>query len=424
MQWGDEGKGAVVDFLAQGAEIVVRFQGGANAGHTVIHGGRPLALHLLPSGIVHKHTVCVLGNGVVVDPKALLEEIARVQELGITITPERLKVSDRAHLTLPYHRLLDAAREKAGSKLRLGTTKRGIGPSYVDKVDRVGLRVGDLCRPEGLWEKLWVNWEHKRAFWDALPPQDRPDLKSLWEELLQIAQELHPYITDTVTWLNERFREGRRILMEGAQGTGLDIDFGTYPFVTSSNATVGGVCTGSGLSPTKINAILGVMKAYTTRVGEGPFPTELSPREQTVLREKGQEYGATTGRPRRCGWLDLVLVRYATMVNGCTALAVTKMDVLSGFPKIKVCIAYRWRGETITNFPGDAQVLGEAEPIYKVLEGWDEPLNGLRSWNQLPRNARHFLDLIVEVTETPVAFVSVGPEREAIIWAPDAPSLW
>ncbi len=423
-QWGDEGKGAMVDMLAQEADIVVRFQGGANAGHTVIYKGQPLALHLIPAGITHEHTVCVIGNGVVVDPKALLEEIEHLRSVGLTITPERLKISDRAHLTLPYHRILDAAREMAGSRLRLGTTRRGVGPTYVDKVDRVGVRVGDLRHPERLREKLQINWEQKRAFFNALPSDERPDFNAVVDEMLRYAELLQPYIEDTVTWLNERVGEGKRILLEGAQGTGLDVDFGTYPFVTSSNTTAGGACTGSGIPPTKITSVLGITKAYTTRVGEGPFPTELHGEEQVRLREKGREYGATTGRPRRCGWFDAVLVRFAVTVNGCTALALTKLDVLSGYPEVKLCVAYRWRGETLTTFPAEVGVLEEVEPVYETLPGWDEPLSNCRSWAQLPKNAQRFVERLQEVVGAPVATVSVGPEREAVLWLPEAPSLW
>ncbi|MEZ8220221.1 Adenylosuccinate synthetase [Candidatus Fervidibacteria bacterium JGI MDM2 JNZ-1-D12] len=423
-QWGDEGKGAMVDSLAREADIVVRFQGGANAGHTVIYKGKPVALHLIPSGITHEHTVCVIGNGVVVDPKALLEEIDSLSSLGISITPERLKISDRAHLTLPYHRMLDTAREMAGARLRLGTTRRGVGPTYVDKVDRVGVRVGDLRYPERLEEKLRVNWEQKQAFFNALPPEDRPDFNEILDELLQYAQKLNPYICDTVTWLNEQANAGKKILLEGAQGTGLDVDFGTYPFVTSSNTTAGGACTGSGLPPTKITSVLGIAKAYTTRVGEGPFPTELQGEEQVKLREKGREYGATTGRPRRCGWFDAVLVRYAATVNGCTAIALTKLDVLSGYPEVKICVAYRWRNEILTTFPAEVCVLEEVEPVYETLPGWDEPLSGCRTWEQLPTNAQKFVMRLQELVGVPIATVSVGPERNAVLPVPGAPSIW
>jgi len=423
-QWGDEGKGAMVDTLAEEADIVVRFQGGANAGHTVIYKGKPVALHLIPSGITHEHTVCVIGNGVVVDPKALLDEIESLSSLGISITPERLKISDRAHLTLPYHRMLDAAREMAGSRLRLGTTRRGVGPTYVDKVDRVGIRVGDLKFPEKLEAKLRINWEHKQAFFNALPPDERPDFNAVLDELLRYAELLQPYITDTVTWLNEQADAGKRILLEGAQGTGLDVDFGTYPFVTSSNTTAGGACTGSGLPPTKITSVLGIAKAYTTRVGEGPFPTELQGEEQVKLREKGREYGATTGRPRRCGWFDAVLVRYAAIVNGCTALALTKLDILSGYPEVKICVAYRWRGETLTTFPAESFVLEEVEPVYETLPGWDEPLSECRSWEKLPANAQRFVMRLQELVGVPIATVSVGPERSCVLTKPDAPSIW
>jgi len=423
-QWGDEGKGAMVDTLAKEADIVVRFQGGANAGHTVIYKGKPVALHLIPSGITHEHTVCVIGNGVVVDPKALLDEIEALSSLGISITSERLKISDRAHLTLPYHRMLDAAREMAGSRLRLGTTRRGVGPTYVDKVDRVGIRVGDLKFPERLETKLRINWEHKQAFFNALPPDERPDFNAVLYELLRYAEMIQPYIANTVTWLNEQADAGKRILLEGAQGTGLDVDFGTYPFVTSSNTTAGGACTGSGLPPAKITSVLGITKAYTTRVGEGPFPTELQGEEQAKLREKGREYGATTGRPRRCGWFDAVLVRYAATVNGCTALALTKLDVLSGYPEVKICIAYRWRGETLTTFPAESFILEEVEPIYETLPGWDEPLSECRSWEKLPANAQRFVMRLQELVGVPIATVSVGPERSCVLTKPGAPSIW
>lgn len=424
VQWGDEGKGATVDALSREADIVVRFQGGANAGHTVIYKGKPFALHLIPSGITHEHTICVIGNGVVVDPKALLDEIESLSSLGISVTPDRLKISDRAHLTLPYHRMLDAAREMAGARLRLGTTRRGVGPTYVDKVDRVGLRVGDLKFPERLEEKLRINWEQKQAFFNALPPNERPNFNQILDELLHYAQFLQPYISDTVTWLNEQADLGKKILLEGAQGTGLDVDFGTYPFVTSSNTTAGGACTGTGIPPTKITSVLGIAKAYTTRVGEGPFPTELQGEEQVKLREKGREYGATTGRPRRCGWFDAVLVRFAAMVNGCTALVLTKLDVLSGYPEVKICVAYRWRGETITTFPAESSILEEVEPVYDTLPGWDEPLTECRSWEQLPHNAQRFVMRLQELVGVPIAKVSVGPERSAVLTKPDAPSIW
>lgn len=423
-QWGDEGKGATVDALSREADIVVRFQGGANAGHTVIYKGKPVALHLIPSGITHEHTICVIGNGVVVDPKALLDEIELLSSLGISVTPDRLKISDRAHLTLPYHRMLDAAREMAGARLRLGTTRRGVGPTYVDKVDRVGLRVGDLKFPERLEEKLQVNWEQKQAFFNALPPDERSKFNQILDELLHYAQLLQPYIFDTVTWLNEQADLGKKILLEGAQGTGLDVDFGTYPFVTSSNTTAGGACTGTGIPPTKITSVLGIAKAYTTRVGEGPFPTELQGEEQIKLREKGREYGTTTGRPRRCGWFDAVLVRFAAMVNGCTALVLTKLDVLSGYPEVKICVAYRWRGETITTFPAESSILEEVEPVYDTLPGWDEPLTECRSWEQLPHNAQRFVMRLQELVGVPIASVSVGPERSAVLTKPDAPTIW
>lgn len=424
VQWGDEGKGATVDALSQEADIVVRFQGGANAGHTVIYKGKPVALHLIPSGITHEHTICVIGNGVVVDPKALLDEIESLSSLGISVTPDRLKISDRAHLTLPYHRMLDAAREMAGARLRLGTTRRGVGPTYVDKVDRVGLRVGDLKFPERLEEKLRINWEQKQAFFNALPSDERPNFNQILDELLHYAQLLQPYISDTVTWLNAQADSGKRILLEGAQGTGLDVDFGTYPFVTSSNTTAGGACTGTGIPPTKITSVLGIAKAYTTRVGEGPFPTELQGEEQVKLREKGREYGATTGRPRRCGWFDAVLVRFAATVNGCTALVLTKLDVLSGYPEVKICVAYCWRGETITTFPAESSILEEVEPVYETLPGWDEPLTECRSWEQLPYNAQKFVMRLQELVGVPIAKVSVGPERSAVLTKPDAPSIW
>lgn len=414
-QWGDEGKGRIIDLLSKRADIVVRFQGGCNAGHTLIVNDTRLALHLIPAGIVHPHTLCIIGNGVVVDPQALLEEMERLRELQIEVSPKRLLISERAHVTFTYHRLLDAAREATGSRLRLGTTQRGIGPTYVDKVERVGIRMIDLLDGERLYQKLEANFEQKAHLLSRLPDDERPNIDKLCERYLQYGKMLAPFICDTTLVLNEALRSGKNVLFEGAQGAGLDVDFGTFPFVTSSNTISGAVCTGAGVPPKLIDAVIGVTKAYTTRVGSGPFPTELKDELGERLREIGMEYGATTGRPRRCGWLDIVQLRFAARINGFDTLVLTKLDVLDHFEEIKVCVAYEHNGRLVTEFPASSEMLSECQPIYETLEGWMQPTKHIRNYEELPKNAKRFVEFVSQKLGIPIGLISVGPKCDDII---------
>lgn len=414
-QWGDEGKGRIVDLLSKRADIVVRFQGGCNAGHTLIVNDQRLALHLIPAGIVHPHTLCIIGNGVVIDPQALLEEMERLKGLGIEVSPKRLLISDRAHVTFTYHRLLDAAREAAGSKLKLGTTQRGIGPTYVDKVERCGIRMIELLDKSILRQKLEINFEQKAHLLSRLPESELQSVDELCKRYLEYGRILAPFICDTTLILNEALRGGKNVLFEGAQGAGLDIDFGTFPFVTSSNTIAGAVCTGAGVPPTLIDAIIGVTKAYTTRVGSGPFPTELKDEIGSKLREIGMEYGATTGRPRRCGWLDIVQLRFSARINGFDALVLTKLDVLDQFEEIKVCVAYRHDGKVLTEFPASSELLGECEPIFESLEGWMLPTRHIRKYEELPKNAGRFVEFVSQKVGIPIGLISVGPKCDDVI---------
>jgi len=413
-QWGDEGKGKIIDVLTEQADVVVRYQGGNNAGHTVEVGEEKYVLHLVPSGILYPGKLNIIGNGVVVDPIALLEEIEHLQSRGIAVNGNLL-VSNRAHLVFPYHRLLDSLREEQKGKRKLGTTKRGIGPAYADKVARTGLRVVDLLAPERFSEKLRrkvrENNEIARAF-GAKPLS----FTKINEEYLAAGRKLKPYIADTVKLLNRLERDGKQILFEGAQGTMLDIDFGTYPFVTSSNTTAGGACAGTGIPPHRIDKVVGVMKAYTTRVGEGPFPTELHDDQGVQLRETGREFGATTGRPRRCGWFDAVITRYSVMVNGIDELAVTKLDVLDTLPKIKVCVAYKLDGKVTDNVPADVDALLRCVPVYQEFDGWMTSTKKVREWEQLPKKARAYLQKLAQLTGARLAIVSVGARREETIF--------
>jgi adenylosuccinate synthase len=409
-QWGDEGKGKIIDVLTEQADVVVRYQGGNNAGHTVEVGAEKYVLHLVPSGILYPGKLNVIGNGVVVDPLALLEEIDHLQSRGIAVDGNLL-VSDRANLVLPYHRLLDSLREEQKGKGKIGTTKRGIGPAYSDKVGRTGLRVVDLLSPASFSEKLRRKVretnEIARAF-GAKPLS----FKKINADYLAAGKKLRRYIADTVTLLNRHEREGRQILLEGAQGTLLDIDFGTYPFVTSSNTTAGGACAGSGIPPHRIGRVVGVMKAYTTRVGEGPFPTELHDEQGSQLRETGREFGATTGRPRRCGWFDAMATRFAVMVNGIDELAVTKLDVLDSLPKIKVCVAYKIAGQLVETVPADVDALQRCVPVYQEFDGWQTSTKLVRDFDDLPKRARLYLNKLAQLSGTKLGIVSVGARRE------------
>ncbi|MCB1226698.1 MAG: adenylosuccinate synthase, partial [Verrucomicrobiales bacterium] len=394
-QWGDEGKGKIVDYLTEGSDVVVRAAGGNNAGHTVISGGEKYVLHLVPSGILWPTKLCVIGNGVVMDPIGLVEEITKLRGQGLQIGPENLVISETAHLVLPYHRGLDQAREKMRGDKRIGTTGRGIGPAYADKVERAGLRAILLTRPEELAEEL----RHRiRQHNEILVAND---VKEVAEDetvaaVLAAAAVLAPHVTNTVARLHEAMNAGKSLLFEGAQGTYLDIDHGTYPFVTSSNTTAGGTCTGSGVGPRRIDRVVAVAKAYTTRVGSGPFVTEQD-EIGDMLHNMGREFGATTGRPRRCGWLDLVLVRYAVMVNGADELAITNLDGLDGLDKIRICTAYRLRGETLHYPPATAADLAECEPVYEEHEGWKQDISGVTRYADLPEKARAYLDRLAEL---------------------------
>jgi adenylosuccinate synthase len=409
-QWGDEGKGKIVDLLTPNFSIVARYQGGHNAGHTVYANGRKFVLRLLPSGILHDGITCIIGNGVVIDPQALFSEIDEISAAGISVG-DRLVISDKAHLILPYHRELDLLSEARRGERRIGTTSRGIGPAYEDKIARRGIRVGDLANPDSLADAVRHNVDAR----NRLIAESTMDWRQVIEEMRRAWERMAPWVTDVSLYLSRARAAKRSIMYEGAQGTLLDIDHGTYPYVTSSNATVGGVCTGLGVGPRAIDAVLGVAKAYTTRVGEGPLPTELTGEIGNRLRETGQEFGAVTGRPRRCGWYDAVAVRYAVRVNGLDALALTKLDVLDGLPELDVCTSYRCRGTTLTEMPGDLAQLAACEPVYETLPGWTAPTKGIRRFEDLPREARAYIARLEEITGVPAAIVSTGSGREDTI---------
>ncbi|MBN1556756.1 MAG: adenylosuccinate synthase [Lentisphaerae bacterium] len=413
-QWGDEGKGKIIDVLTEDADIVVRYQGGNNAGHTVKIEDTLYVLHLIPSGILHEGTLCVIGNGVVIDPLALVKEIRELEAAGITVDG-RLFVSDRAHVVFPYHRLLDEAREaRVARDRKIGTTKRGIGPSYGDKVSRVGLRMCDLV-DEDFPGRFAARAAEAGSVLEALGAEP-PDTRAVTAEYVEAAERLRPLLADSVDMLNRAVREGRSILFEGAQGTMLDIDFGTYPFVTSSNATAGGACSGTGIAPHRIDRVLGVVKAYTTRVGEGPFPTELKDAVGRHLGEAGREFGATTGRPRRCGWFDAVIARYAARINGVDAWAITKLDVLDALETLRICTAYRGaNGRLYESVPADTRVLSRCEPVYEDMEGWRTATQDITRYEDLPPQAKAYLSRLCELTDVPLGILSLGPRRASTI---------
>ncbi|GAB7388519.1 adenylosuccinate synthase [Bacillaceae bacterium] len=412
-QWGDEGKGKITDYLAEKAEVVARYQGGNNAGHTVIFNGKKYKLHLIPSGIFYPDKICVIGNGMVIDPQALVEEIDYLHAHGFST--ENLRVSNRAHVIMPYHLKLDALEEERKGSNKIGTTRKGIGPAYMDKAARIGIRVADLLDEEVFREKLQRNLEEKNRLLEKVYEAEGFSLQEILDEYLRYADVIRPYVADTSVVLNEAIDAGRRVLFEGAQGVMLDIDQGTYPFVTSSNPIAGGVCIGSGVGPTKIHHVIGVAKAYTTRVGDGPFPTELTDEIGDRIREVGAEYGTTTGRPRRVGWFDSVVVRHARRVSGITGLSLTKLDTLTGIPVLKICTAYKYRGQVIEEFPANLKILQECEPIYEELPGWEEDITQARSLDDLPVNARHYVERITQLTSVPLTIFSVGPSREQTI---------
>jgi len=413
-QWGDEGKGKIVDLLTPRFDIVARYQGGHNAGHTVYVNGTKFVLRLIPSGILHPGVTCVIGNGVVIDPGALFAEVDELAKNGVEVGT-RLVVSDKAHLILPYHRDLDLLSEARRGERKIGTTSRGIGPAYEDKIARRGIRVGDLADPKGLEQNVRDNVTAR----NRLVHDSTMEWRQVFDELMAHAKRLRPLVCDVSLMLNEVMRAGKSVLFEGAQGTLLDIDHGTYPYVTSSNASVGGVCTGLGVGPRAIGGVLGVVKAYTTRVGEGPLPTELSGEMGQRLRDSGNEYGAVTGRPRRCGWYDAVAVRYGVRINGLDALALTKLDVLDGLDKIEICTAYRCGPRTLTEFPSDIGQLAACEPVYESMPGWSQPTKGIRRYADLPDAARRYIARLEEVSGVPAAVISTGSERDDTILRED-----
>ena len=411
-QWGDEGKGKMTDYLAEEADVVVRFQGGNNAGHTVVVGDKEYKLHLIPSGILYEDKLNVIGNGVVVDPKALFEEISYLEGVGVKVTPEKLIVSDRAHLIMPYHKTLDKLKEKARGKNDIGTTGKGIGPCYTDKFERCGIRVCDLMHKDVFTEKLKQNIEMKNAYITNVLGGEALNFDEILKEYLEFGEKLKPFVQDTSVRVYNDIKANKTVLFEGAQGMLLDIDYGTYPYVTSSNTTAGGVASGVGIGPNMITNSVGITKAYTTRVGKGPFPTELLDETGDWIREKGHEYGVTTGRSRRCGWLDLVIVKTAARVSGLTSLAVTKIDTLAGLEKIKVCVGYKFNDTIIDYFPASLEDLSKCEPIYEEFDGWDDSVSDVRSYDELPDNVKKYLNRIAEFTDTKISIVGVGPKRD------------
>ena len=413
-QWGDEGKGKIIDVLTESADIVVRYAGGNNAGHTVYVGKTKYVLHLVPSGILRKDKLCVIGNGVVVDPLGLVDEIEGLKKIGVKVTPKNFLLSETAHVVFPYHRELDSRREVLKGNNKIGTTKRGIGPAYGDKAARVGLRVNDLIDPSRLEEKLALRIKENNAVLKSLGAKPI-SFKTVFADYRKAGQYLAPFVTNTVVLLHDAIREQAEILFEGAQGTFLDIDHGTYPFVTSSNTTAGGACTGSGVPPHRIDRVVGVMKAYTTRVGEGPLPTE-NQEISDLLHGMGREFGATTGRARRCGWFDSVATRHATMVNGIDDLAITNLDGLDTVESIKVCVAYRHGKQQLDYVPNDARVLAECEPIYVEFDGWRTPTDQVKMFKKLPLKAREYLKAISELTNADLFIASVGPGRDQTIF--------
>lgn len=409
-QWGDEGKGKITDFLAESSEVVARYQGGNNAGHTILIKGNKYKLTLIPSGIFYGDKVCVIGNGVVINPKALIEEIEYIHEKGFTT--DNLKISDRAHLIMPYHLLLDELEEIRKGDDKIGTTRKGIGPCYMDKAARNGIRIADLLDAEEFERKLRSITVEKNKMIKQVYGSEILNADEILEEYLGYVDKIRPYVIDTSVVLNDAIDQGKRVLFEGAQGVMLDIDHGTYPFVTSSNPIAGGVCIGAGVGPTKINQVIGVAKAYTSRVGDGPFPTELDNEIGDWIREKGHEYGTVTGRPRRVGWFDSVVVRHARRVSGITGLSLNSIDVLSGLETVRICTAYKYHGEVIESYPASLKMLSECEAVYEELPGWNEDITAARTLSDLPDNARHYLERISQLTGIPLTIFSVGRNRE------------
>lgn len=413
-QWGDEGKGKIVDYLAEKSEYVVRSQGGSNAGHTVVVGENKYKLRLLPSGILHKDKICIIGNGVVIEPKVFLREI---DELKIEMP--NLKISDRAHIIFPYHKILDELQENDLGENKLGTTKNGIGPCYMDKARRIGIRICDLMNRELFSKKLKFNLELKNKLLKKLYNHNGFDYDEILKEYLEYGKRLKPYVADTITILNKAIKEKKNILFEGAQATMLDLEHGTYPFVTSSFPSAGGACTGSGVGPRKIDNVIGVVKAYSTRVGEGPFPSELLDDIGNRIRDRGNEYGTVTGRARRCGWLDACVIKHASYINGLDSLAITRLDILDDLDKLKICVSYKYNGKIIEGYPADLDILSKVEPVYEEFEGWKISTRDIRNYEKLPENAKKYLKRLSEITETEISIVSVGAGRNETIICKD-----
>jgi adenylosuccinate synthase len=414
VQWGDEGKGKIIDLLAEFADVIVRFQGGSNAGHTLVVKGEKFVFHLIPSGILHKGKRCIIGNGVVVDPQVLIEEIDSLKGKGYLQDDSQFLLSEEAHVIFPYHKMIDKGRERIRSG-KIGTTGRGIGPAYEDKATRDGIRFIDFSEEEIFRGKLEETLAQKNYYLTHVLGEEEVELEPLYQEYMQYGNRLRQYISNTSVFLAQAIKEGKNILFEGAQGSLLDVDHGTYPYVTSSNTVAGNACAGAGIGPTQIDLVLGVSKAYTTRVGGGPFPTELSDDIGEMLREKGGEYGATTGRPRRCGWFDAVVVRHAVRVNGLGGLVITKLDTLTGLKTIRVCTAYQVGGDVITEFPASSELVARCQPVYEELQGWEEEISGAKEIDQLPPPAQRYLERIEELTQTPIHIVSVGAQRDETI---------
>ena len=413
-QWGDEGKGKIVDLLAEQAEIVVRFQGGNNAGHTMVIGDEQFICHLIPSGILQKK-LCLIGNGVVVDPEVLIEELDNLSSRGVETGADNLKISERAHLIMPYHKQIDHAREAFKGDKKIGTTGRGIGPAYEDKATRRGIRFVDLLEPDGFREKVNTILDEKNFYLKQYLSAEPLDGSQIIEQYEAFAQRLAPHVTNISIVIDSAIKEGRPVLFEGAQGTHLDIDHGTYPFVTSSNTLAGNACCGAGIGPGAVTDVIGIVKAYTTRVGRGPFPSELFDETGDRIQKKGAEFGATTGRRRRCGWLDTVLLKNSVRLNGLTSLAVTKLDVLGGLDSLKICTAYDYKGAVLNDFPASLNVLGDCKPVYETLPGWSEDISAITDMQDLPQNVKNYLDRIEALTGTPIQIVSVGAERNQTI---------
>jgi len=413
-QWGDEGKGKIVDMLAEFADIVVRFQGGNNAGHTMVVKGEQFISHLVPSGIL-QNKICIIGNGMVIDPSVLLEEIDYLISKGINIGPDNLKISEKAHIIMPYHKHVDKAREKMKGDKKIGTTGRGIGPCYEDKATRRGIRFVELIDTEVFSEKVKLIVKEKNFYLKDFFSCETVDPESIINQYNGYAKKLAPYVANISVIIDEAIKKDKQVLFEGAQGTHLDIDHGTYPYVTSSNTIAGNACSGAGIGPKKITGVIGIVKAYTTRVGEGPFPAELFDETGDAIQKKGTEFGATTGRKRRCGWLDTVILRNAARLNGLTGVTITKLDVLDGLKSLRICTSYKYNGKAINDFPANLKILAACKPVYETLPGWSEDISNIRKFEDLPENAINYLKRVEELIETPIYIVSVGPGRDETI---------